>query len=222
MKKLLVALGIVFILVAGAFYATSAEVDFPVLKDGDLIFQTSTGSQSSAIFVATGNSFTHMGIIKQNPDGLVVVEASSTVKETPLRSWVNRGLLNRVAVYRHASLAKNDARVILAAAKELYGQPYDIFFSFDNGAIYCSELPYLAYVKAGIVIGKVQKISELNFDNMVVRKIIKQRWQRHPECKAKGYNFDQCFNHLLNQDLVTPASIAGDKKFELVFSNYPL
>ena len=210
-----------FILTAGAFYASSAEVEFPLLKDGDLIFQTSTSSQSNAILVATGSAFTHMGIIKRNPGGFVVVEASSTVKETPLRNWVNRGLLNRAAVYRDANLTHGQAIVILATAEKLYGQPYDIFFSFGNGAIYCSELPYLAYAEAGISIGKVQKISELNFDNMVVKKMIEQRWQRHAACKAKNYNFEQCFNHLLNQDLVTPASIAGDKRFELVFSNYP-
>jgi Permuted papain-like amidase enzyme, YaeF/YiiX, C92 family len=221
MKKLFSALGMAFILIAGAFYATSAEVEFPQLKDGDLIFQTSTSSQSSAIFVATANSFTHMGIIKQNPGGFVVVEASSTVKETPLRSWVNRGLLNRVAVYRHASLTREQSSAILTAARKFYGQPYDIFFSFDNGAIYCSELPLLAYAEAGISIGKIQKIAELNFDNMVVKKIIEQRWQRHAECKAKNYGFEQCFDHLLNQDLVTPASIAEDSQFDLVFSNYP-
>ena len=56
MKKrlFLASLAILLLLAAGSLYATTAEVNFPPLKNGDLIFQTSTSSQSSAIFVATG------------------------------------------------------------------------------------------------------------------------------------------------------------------------
>ena len=217
----LIGLSILLVLAAGSFYATTGEVKFPPLKDGDLIFQTSTSSQSSAIFVATGNSYTHMGIIKSSPTGLVVVEATGVVKETPLRDWVNRGLLNRVALYRDEKLTTEQSQVILSSAEKYYGRAYDIFFSFNNQAIYCSELPYLAFGKAGIPIGRVQKVSELNFDNALVRKIIEQRWQRHEECTAKNYDFEQCYNHILNQSLVTPASIADDPQFTKIFSNYP-
>ena len=223
MKKrlVLVSFSVLLFFVVGAYYATTAEVTFPPLKDGDLIFQTSTSSQSSAIFVATGNSYTHMGIIKKGASGTVVVEATQVVKETPLNDWVNRGLLNRVAVYRDEELTDEQSRVILGAAEKYYGRPYDIFFSFNNQAIYCSELPYLAFGEAGISIGQVQKVSELNFDNILVKKIIEQRWQRDEECTAKNYGFEQCFDHILEQSVVTPASIANDKRFVKVFSNYP-
>lgn len=217
----LIGLSILLVLAAGSFYATTAEVGFPPLKDGDLVFQTSTSSQSSAILVATGNSYTHMGIIKSSPEGFVVVEAAGVVKETPLRDWVNRGLLNRVALYRDEKLTNEQSQVILGSAEKYYGRAYDIFFSFNNQAIYCSELPYLAFGEAGIPIGRVQKVSELNFDNALVRKIIEQRWQRHEECAAKNYDFEQCYDHILKQSLVTPASIAEDKRFVRINSNYP-
>lgn len=223
MKKrlFLASLAILLLLAAGSLYATTAEVKFPPLKNGDLVFQTSTSSQSSAIFVATGNSYTHMGIIKDGPSGFVVIEAAGVVRETPLRDWVNRGLLNRVALYRDEKLTDEQSQVILSSAEKYYGRAYDIFFSFNNQAIYCSELPYLAFGEAGIAIGRVQKVSDLNFDNALVKKIIEQRWQRHEECTAKNYDFAQCYDHILKQSLVTPASIAEDKQFARIYSNYP-
>ena len=162
-----------------------------------------------------------MGIIKERPSGFVVVEAAGVVRETPLQDWVDRGLLNRVALYRDETLTDEQSQVILSSAEKYYGRAYDIFFSFNNQAIYCSELPYLAFGEAGIPIGRVQKVSDLNFDNALVKKIIEQRWQRHEECKAKNYDFEQCYDHILKQSLVTPASIADDKQFARIFSNYP-
>ena len=174
MKKrlFLASLAILLLLAAGSLYATTAEVNFPPLKNGDLIFQTSTSSQSSAIFVATGNSYTHMGIIKDGPSGFVVVEAAGVVKETPLRDWVNRGLLNRVAVYRDEKLTDEQSQVILSLAEKYYGRAYDIFFSFNNQAIYCSELPYLAFGEAGIAIGLVEKVWDVFFENVLVKIMI--------------------------------------------------
>ncbi|HUQ36539.1 MAG TPA: YiiX/YebB-like N1pC/P60 family cysteine hydrolase [Aestuariivirga sp.] len=220
-RAVLIGLSMLLVLAAGSLYATTAEVKFPPLKNGDLVFQTSTSSQSSAIFVATGNSYTHMGIIKDTPSGFVVVEAAGVVRETPLRDWVNRGLLNRVALYRDEKLTDEQSQVVLSSAEKYYGRAYDIFFSFNNQTIYCSELPYLAFGEAGIPIGRVQKVSDLNFDNALVKKIIEQRWQRHEECKAKNYDFEQCYDHILKESLVTPASIAEDKQFARIFSNYP-
>jgi hypothetical protein len=162
-----------------------------------------------------------MGIIKNEHGKIGVIEAGRVVGETPLEAWVNRGIMSRVAIYRDSSLTPDQAQHILSAAHALYGRPYDIFFSFNNEAIYCSELPWLAWQSIGIKIGRVQKISELNFDNALVRKLIQQRWQRDTECTTRGYDFEQCFNYILNQDVVTPASIAADTRFKQIYSSYP-
>jgi hypothetical protein len=219
--KLLVVLILVVCLTAGSLYAT-ANNDLPSLRDGDLIFQTSTSAQSSAILAATADPYSHMGIVKNDGKGIKVIEAAGTVKETALQEWIDRGLLKRIAIYRDPDLTQTQAGQILSVARGLYGRPYDIFFSFDNDAIYCSELPYLAYQAAGISIGKIQKVSDLNFDNFLVRKIIRQRWQRHSECTSRQYGFEQCYKHILAQDLVTPASIANDGRLKRIYSNYPL
>lgn len=161
-----------------------------------------------------------MGIIKIEGKSIRVIEAASVVKETPLNDWIGRGVLKRIAIYRDVGLTEEQTARILSAAKDLYGKPYDIFFSFNNDAIYCSELPYLAYSAAGISIGKIQKVSDLHFDNFVVKRLIRQRWQRHAECTSKQYDFERCYRHILQQDLITPASIANDAKFKKIYSNY--
>ena len=220
LSKILIVFVLCIGLVVGSFYAT-AKGGLPALQDGDLIFQTSMSRQSGAILIATADRYSHMGIVKNDGKSVKVVEAAGTVKETALQEWINRGLLNRFTVYRDPNLTPEQAKQILAAARDLYGKPYDIFFSFGNDAIYCSELPYLAYRAAGISIGKIQKVSDLHFDNFLVKKIIRQRWQRHSECKSKQYDFEQCYKYILEQDLVTPASIAKDGRFKRIYSNYP-
>jgi hypothetical protein len=202
-------------------YATAGE-RMPPLKDGDLIFQTSTSDQSAAILAASGSLYSHMGVIKQAPDGLKVIEAAATVRETPLSKWIARGLLRRVAVYRDPELTVSQAQKIIAESEALIGRSYNIFFSFETDAIYCSELPWIAYGKAGIALGKVEKISDLNVDNLLARRLIERRWRQHPACRARGLDLADCSRLILDQTLITPASIARDPKLTLVYSNYPL
>lgn len=221
MKKLTAIAILCACLVVGTLYAL-ASGDFPPLKDGDLIFQTSTSSQSSAIIFATSSTFSHMGIIKNDKGVITVIEAAAKVKETPLKTWVNRGLLRRVAIYRDPRLTPETARQLLSYSRTLYGKPYDLFFSFNNDAIYCSELPYLAYKAVGMEIGIVQKVSDLHIDNILVRNLVQSRWQRDSECTGRGYDFNQCYQHILNQSLVTPVSIADDSNLRMIYSNYPL
>src|SRR5688572_8353830 len=63
----------------------------PVLKDGDLIFQTSLSSQSKAIQLATHSVWSHCGIIYQEGDNYFVYEAVQPVRRTPLANWIARG-----------------------------------------------------------------------------------------------------------------------------------
>ncbi len=193
----------------------------PPLKDGDLIFQTSLHPQSGGILVGTRSLYSHMGIIKKDSIGYVVIEAADKVRETPLGTWISRGALKRISIYRDIALSEDETAHMFAAAKELYGRPYDIFFSFSPDTMYCSEVVYLAYKGAGIPLGKVQKVSELHFDNPWVKELIEQRWRRHPECAARHYNFEQCYQHILDQELVSPASIAADKRLTRIYTNYP-
>ncbi len=191
----------------------------PGLHEGDLIFQTSKSHQSSAILAATFSPYTHMGIVARRGDAWVVIEAAGPVKETPLKAWTARGRFERYAVYRRPDLTAQQTSVIIKSARALKGRPYDLFFSFDNQAIYCSELPWLAYRAAGVPVGQVQTIGALHVGNALVDRLIASRGGRDSACA--GLDARQCKAVILKRELVTPASIANDRNLRQVYSNYP-
>lgn len=211
-------------LLVGWLRVTAATADgLPPLKTGDLVFQTSRSNQSIAIMLASKSLYSHMGIVEVLPSGkMVVLEAIATVRETPLADWVARGGGGRLLIKRLDGLTDTQTNAIAAAARLHFGKPYDMFFMDGDDAIYCSELADLAFREgAGLAIGKSQRVAELDVDNIAARKLIAARWQKHPSCaKGQAANFEACHAILLEQKLVTPASIAEDGRFKTVFSNY--
>lgn len=204
------------------FLTNASATDLPQLKNGDLVFQTIKSSQTSAIMVASSSPYTHVGIVKIDEDGKpIVVEAIGPVREIGLDEWIKQGIAGRIAIKRMKSLSEEAARKVLDAAKGYYGRPYDFYFYFDNQSIYCSELVYYAFKDAlSVKVGLVETIKSLNFDNPVVKDIIEQRWKNYPLCRGKIDSFEKCYDVILQQELVTPASVANDKRFETIYSNY--
>ena len=228
--RILLILVLVDVVTTGSLFVwlrltSVSAADLPPLKDGDIIFQYSGSSQSLPILLASRSVYTHMGIIDLgNPEEPMVIEASSPVKATPLDQWIARGTGGRVTVKRLANLNGAEARDIIAEADKYLGRPYDIFFLDGADAIYCSELVHLAFRDgAGIGLGQVQRVGDLDIDYAPVRKLIEARWQMYPLCRdGQQASFESCYQTILQQTLVTPASIARDPKLELVFSNFGL
>lgn len=192
----------------------------PDLRDGDLIFQTSRSQQSKAILIASRSLYTHMGIVKQSSTGWMVVEAVGPVKETPLREWKERGKFARIAVYRPKVLTSHQREQVFSEAKRLYGRPYDVYFSFENRAIYCSELAYLAFDAAGIELGERQRLGDLGVLEGPAKDLLAKRAIVDPECR--GLDRKACMSKVLVRELVTPVSIARDQDLKRVYSNYPI
>src|ERR1043166_8812275 len=82
----------------------------PTLKDGDIIFQTSRSSQSVAIRRATHSRYSHMGLVLYRSGQPYVLEASSTVRYTPLPAWIARGVGGHYVVKRLADADHRLAR----------------------------------------------------------------------------------------------------------------
>jgi hypothetical protein len=210
------------LLVCGLIAAPAlADAPYPPLRDGDLVFQHMLSTQSAAILAATGHPFTHMGMVRVAGDDVRVIEAVGPVREIPLADWVAQGDGSQIAIYRDPSLDAQTSAAITATALDYAGRPYDIFFAFDNDAIYCSELPYLAYGAAGIRLGSVQTLAELNIDDAAVQALIAARWQADPACAAAGHDFDGCYAMLMDRAMITPAAIATDPRLQLVYSDFP-
>lgn len=127
------------------------------LKEGDMIFHTSTSNQSPLIQYATGSHLTHCGIIIEKKDGLYVLEASKTLCLTPLDKFINRGKESKWWVKRVVD------KPIKIKYQHLLGRKYDLSFKKDNNLFYCSELLYNIYKnQLGIELCKYRKVSEYN------------------------------------------------------------
>ena len=110
-----------------------------VLKEGDIVFQTSKSTQSKYIILATKSQWSHCGIIIEKPDGLYVLEAITTVSLTPYQQWGERGRGKRVGMKRYT-----EEPIKIKYSKYL-GKRYDNAFKFGNNQWYCSELVYDIY-----------------------------------------------------------------------------
>ena len=201
----------------------TAAAEMPALKTGDIVFQTTAGGQSTAIMFASGSLYTHMGVVELDKTGKpMVVEAVGPVRTIPLQKWVAKGIGKRVTVKRVTGLTEEQAKAAVGRAHYYDGRPYDIFFYESKDAIYCSELVHAAFKEGPqLTLGTEEKVSDLKINNIAARKLIEQRWRKHPACQSRQTaNFKTCFQIILNQTLVTPASIARDPKLELIYTNF--
>src|ERR1700737_4905381 len=71
--------------------AAGCSSGVPAVQDSDIIFQTSLSSQSVAIQRATHSKYSHMGLVMLRDGVPYVLEASATVRYTPLKKWIERG-----------------------------------------------------------------------------------------------------------------------------------
>ena len=198
MKKVIIILGllglIIFVGIFGKqkffdpkhqFENAETEVkqlaDNDEIKNGDLIFQTSLSSQSKAIQLATNSKYSHCGIVYSDNGQFYVFEAIQPVKTTPLDKWIARGENGHYVIKR----LKNADQVLTAETLEkmksegekFKGKNYDLTFEWSDDKIYCSELIWKIYQRAtGIEIGKLEKLSDFDLTNELVKKKIKERY----------------------------------------------
>lgn len=209
--------------VVGLGLTLAPAEDLPPLKTGDIVFQKTTTSASDAIMLASGTEYTHVGIVEIDKAGRpVVIEAVGPVQTVPLEKWIDKGVGSRVTIKRVKGLGEAQARQATANARRYLGRPYDHFFYETRDQIYCSELVYAAFKDGpGITVGREEKVRDLNIDTSAAQKLIAQRWKSHPLCKAKrAKTFDACYALILDQTLVTPASIARDPQMEMIYTSF--
>jgi len=221
MQKNYFYLSLFILLVCDMSFASKVKFNPNQLQNADLIFHTSKSNQSYAIMWASQSVLSHVGLIERTKQGeFYVVEAISKVSRTPLAKWINRGRLDRYEVYRYKGLTIQQRKQIIENAIKYIGRPYDIAFNSQNEEIYCSELVAYAFNDSQIKIGHYQKVASLKTDNPVVKGLVKKRWKKHPVCKNKKLSFDQCWQAVLNDELITPVSLTQDPQVEKIYSNY--
>ena len=138
-----------------ALIALSCAQQPDTLQTGDLVFMgipqdysISEESMDGAISAATGDgglNLIHVAIIEMADDGPYIIDATLKygTDRHPLDSTIRQFTLKGGAqpVYIVKRLKDNKlAKEWVEKAKSFCGQPYDMRFLPDNGAMYCSEL----------------------------------------------------------------------------------
>lgn len=151
------------------------------IQNGDLIFQTSLSTQSSAIQIATDSKYSHMGLIYQEGDDFFVYEAIQPVKLTPINDWINRGKNGEYVVKRlkrsKELLTEEGLNKMKIIGKKYLGKNYDLRFEWSDEKIYCSELVWKIYKEAfDLEIGELQKIKDFDLSNNLVKSKLEERY----------------------------------------------
>ncbi len=196
----------VWLAVLGVAVSSPTRAAEPAVRAGDLVFETSTSSQSRAIRWATRSPWSHVGIVDVAEDGTYVVEALGRVSRTPWSAWRRRAARGGdLLVLRPRGVPSPLRAAAVERAKAFLGRRYDPRFGWGDDRIYCSELVVKAYERAaGVSFGRRERLKDLRIFGL--RGAIEQRWGGPvPEDLV----------------LVTPASIAEDARLDRVYEGRP-
>lgn len=157
------------------------SIDEGSLKDGDIIFQTSTSEQSKAIQLATNSEYSHCGIVYKDGDDYFVFEAVQPVKTTPLDEWIARGKNSHYIIKRLKNadtfLTSENLSKMKNVGNKFKGKNYDLYFEWSDDRIYCSELIWKIYKEGtGLEIGKLQRLADFDLSHPAVQQKLKERY----------------------------------------------
>lgn len=155
-----------------------AAPDLDVLREGDIVFSGSPHGQGEAIIAATGSKYTHCGIVFLDERGRIcVLEAVQPVRITPIRDFMKRDSGKVFAVKRLRTPVTPDAyRKARQWAVRQVGKDYDPRFLWDDKNLYCSELVWKIYQKAGVRLCEPKRFRDYRLDRPEVKRIIAERF----------------------------------------------
>lgn len=160
---------------------TKSFPDTTGLREGDLIFQTTTSGQSLAVQMATKSKYSHCGIIFKEGNSFYVLEAVQPVKQTPLNEWIGHGHEGKFVVKRLKNADEVLTDSVVAKMKmmgeQFKGKNYDLTFEWSDERIYCSELAWKIYQRTtGLEVGRLQKLGDFDLSSEAVKKKLKERY----------------------------------------------
>lgn len=149
-----------------------------------------------------------MGIIYKTAKGLFVYEAGATVKLTPFKNWVNRGVNKHYVVKRlkdTSLLTPKNLKKMKQAGERFKNHPYDILFGWGDNKIYCSELVWKVYQRAlDVELGELKKLKSFDLSHPVVKAKLKERYGNKVP---------------LNEQVIAPQDIYKSTLLETVYTN---
>ncbi len=152
MKKIIVVFLILLSISSLAFHTTASKKNI-TLKTGDILFIESSSGQGKAIQLATHSKYTHVGIVVVENGKTTVYHAVEPVMKSSLEEFLNYSSNGQYQVKRLKSgITKSQEEKLIKEAKSMLGRHYDIYFSWGNDELYCTEYIWkLYYTCLGIV-----------------------------------------------------------------------
>jgi hypothetical protein len=154
----------------------AAEAPY-ALQEGDILFHGTPGQQADAIRGATGSPYTHCGVVFSENGRLMVLEAVQPVRTTTVEEFQNRGTTGTFLAKRLKS--PPDAAGIEKAkdwARKQLGLNYDARFQWGDDKLYCSELVWKVFDKAGVKLCEPRRFQDYKLDHPAVKPVIEQRY----------------------------------------------
>jgi len=147
-------------------------------KNGDIIFQTTSGPTGKAIQLATHSQYNHCGVLFFENNTWTVYEAVQPVRKTSLAEFNARGkgTVRRLA---NTALTENDVNKLKTLFKTYEHKNYDEAFNWSDERIYCSELVYKLYYNAlHIELCKPRKLSDFDLSHPLVKEKLNEKYNQ--------------------------------------------
>ncbi len=159
------------------FATIFAAAGSPDLREGDIVFSSSTHGRGAAIQAATGSTVTHCGIVFSQNGELMVLEAVQPVGAIPLEKFIARSEPDTFTARRlKVPLAPAALKAGRDWAEAQVGKNYDHRFLWSDDAIYCSELVWKIYQHAGVELCKPRQFKDFHLDDPKVKKDIEKQF----------------------------------------------
>jgi hypothetical protein len=206
----MVALGVTNYSKAEKKLTLANQHSLSLVRDGDIIFQTSQSAQCEAVRIATNSKFSHCGIIFKIDDEPYVYEAVQPVKLTHLKEWITHGAKSDYLVKRlkNASevLNPNTIEQMKSYGYQFKNKDYDLYFDWSDDKIYCSELVWKIYKNgANISLCSLERLENFNLKNDKVKAILQERY---------GNNIP------LKEQVVAPSQLVNSNQLITVIDTY--
>lgn len=146
-------------------------------RTGDVVFQSTSGDQAKAIRAATGSRYTHCGVVFEDNGSFNVLEATQPVKVTPLADFQKRSLPGTFHVRRlKEPLSPAAIETGRVWGSQQVGLNYDPHFRWDDQTLYCSELVWKVFKKAGVELCATKRFRDYELESAEVERVIKERY----------------------------------------------
>ncbi len=147
------------------------------LREGDIVFSGSPAGQGRAIMNATGSPHTHCGVVFLKDGREMVIEAVQPVGVVSLADFKARAKPGTFMARRlKSALAAEKLRIARSWAEAQIGKDYDIRFLWGDDKLYCSELVWKIYHRAGVELCEPRRFQDYKLDDPAVKKVVQERF----------------------------------------------